>query len=102
MRHSVPVRPIPAHPNEAQIGNGHLIARMISVAAAHGPCRANCLQQSLVLWWMLARHHIRCEIRFGVPEVPEETFGAHAWVECDGDVLGGSRQFHQELSSLAN
>ena len=71
----------------------HSIARMVSVAARHGPWRTNCLKQSLLLWWLLARHGLVSEIRFGVRNGPKDEFGAHAWVEykginlCDSDIL---------------
>ena len=47
----------------------------------------------MVLWWLLARHGLQSEIRFGIKAEPGEEFGAHAWVEyeganlCDSDVL---------------
>lgn len=84
--------------SEVEIKNAHVIAHMVAVAATHGPYHANCLEQSLMLWWMLARHRIHSEIRFGLLNVPEETFGAHAWVECNGEALSGSQEFQQQLS----
>ena len=59
-----------------------VVARMISVAARHGPCRHGCLRKSLLAWWMLALHGISSEIRFGVEKKPTEYFSAHAWVAC--------------------
>ena len=88
--------------NEVELENGHVIAKMIAVAAAHGVYHANCLNQSLVVWWMLARRHTHSEIRFGVPKLPQDSFEAHAWVECNGEALGGSLELNQQLRSLGN
>ena len=69
-------------PDLAELEKARVVARMIAVAARHGPYRAGCLRQSLLLWWMLAWHGISSEIRFGLEKQPTESFGAHAWVEC--------------------
>jgi len=53
-------------PDPTQLEKACVIARMVTVASRHGPYRANCLKQSMVLWWMLARHEISSEIKFGV------------------------------------
>ena len=45
-------------PDPTEIEKACVIARMVTVASRHGPYRANCLKQSMVLWWMLARHGI--------------------------------------------
>jgi len=59
------------------------IARMVRAAASHGPYRANCLKQSLTLWWLLRLEGIESELRIGVQKSPVGV-EAHAWVECDG------------------
>ncbi len=76
------------------------IARMVTVAARHGPYRANCLKQSLVLWWLLARCGISSEIKFGIQQESERFPGAHAWVEYAGVTLIDSQEFHQRISSF--
>ena len=83
------------HDNLQQAGSdqAYSIARMVSVASRYGPWRANCLKQSLLLWWLLARRGLESEIRFGVWKEADEDFEAHAWVEfngfnlCDSDIL---------------
>ena len=87
-------------PDESKIGKSRLIARMVAVAARHGPYRANCLKQSLVLWWLLAWYRILSEIEFGVQKDPEDIFGAHAWVECRGEILIDTRENRQRLSAF--
>lgn len=84
-----------AGPDQARI-----IARMVSVAACHGLYRANCLKQSLVLWWLLARRGLKSEIRFGVKKGPEDEFGAHAWVEFNGMNLCDSKVLQKQISAL--
>jgi hypothetical protein len=89
----IPKEPGYNNSQEAGSDQAKTIARMVSIAACYGPYRANCLKQSLVLWWLLARCGLASEIRFGVKKEPEEEFGAHAWVEfngmnlCDSEVL---------------
>jgi hypothetical protein len=70
------------------------VARMVRAAAAHGPYRANCLKQSLTLWWLLRRRGIASDLRIGVQK---STSGleAHAWVEHSGVVLNDRDDVHQ-------
>lgn len=86
--------------DEIKIEKANITARMISIAARVGPYRANCLKQSLLLWWWFARQGISSEIKFGVPKTPGESFGAHAWVECDGASLSDSQRYYQQFSVL--
>jgi hypothetical protein len=60
-----------------------VLAKFVRAAAAHGPYRANCLQQSLVLWWLLRQRRIESNLYLGVSKVPGG-MEAHAWVECGG------------------
>ena len=62
------------------------VARMVRAAATHGPFRANCLQQSVTLWWLLRRRGLESELRIGTRK-EDGRFDAHAWVEFDGRVL---------------
>jgi len=69
------------------------IARMQQTAARHLFFRPNCLEQSLVLWWLLQRRGIPAELRIGARKV-EGRFEAHAWVESDGVVLSDAGEGH--------
>ena len=62
------------------------IARMVKVAAEHGPFAANCLRKSLVLIKFLHARKLPCKLILGARFEGEE-FGAHAWVECNGQTL---------------
>ena len=87
-------------PQQPETDQAHNIARMVSIAACYGPYRANCLKQSLVLWWLLARRGLRSEIRFGVKKEAEEEFSAHAWVEFSGINLSDSNVLQKQVSQF--
>ena len=74
-----------AHPESA-----NRIARLVAIAAYHGPYRATCLRQSLALWWLLRRRGIPAELRIGVRKDDGE-LQAHAWVEHDGQALNDAQ-----------
>jgi hypothetical protein len=61
-------------------------ARLIQVAARHVAGPNSCLQQALVLWWLLRRQGFVTELRIGVRKVGDQ-LNAHAWVEYRGLVL---------------
>lgn len=83
----------------AAIQEARVIARIVRVAAQHGVYRANCLQQSLVLWWLLARRNIECELRFGARKENAQ-LEAHAWVECCSIPLNEAADIYQRFSSF--
>ncbi len=100
MSHLFPTQSSQRSLDVIKIEKANITARMISIAARYGPYRANCLKQSLVLWWLLARQDISSEIRFGVQKTPGESFGAHAWVECDGESFSNFQEYKQQFSVL--
>lgn len=66
--------------------------RAVARAAAHSFRRANCLERSLALWFMLRRRGVAADLRIGVRRRPGRKSGAraldfHAWIEHDGVVL---------------
>jgi hypothetical protein len=77
-----------------------LTADMVKRASWHGIYRANCLEQSLVLWWLLSRQGIESDLRFGVRK--GGGFEAHAWVEVERVPLNESGDVHQRFSTLAH
>jgi Transglutaminase-like superfamily len=62
------------------------IVRLEASASRHLFFRANCLERSLVLWWLLARRGVPAELRIGARN-QAGSFEAHAWVESEGAVL---------------
>ena len=84
----------PASPGRGADGPAESLARgvvrIVTAAAAHGPYRANCLQQSVTLWWLLRRRGLEGELRIGTRK-RDGQFDAHAWVEFCGRALNESR-----------
>ena len=72
------------------------IAHLVRVAADHGPVRARCLEQSLVLRWLLLRRGLDARIKFGARKLDDQ-MEAHAWVEVDGVAINEEHDFHREF-----
>jgi hypothetical protein len=73
-----------------------VIARMQKAAARNLFFRANCLEQSLVLWWLLRRRGIDAVLRIGARK-DSERFEAHAWVELNSRVLNDASAEHRHF-----
>ncbi|MCS6812489.1 MAG: lasso peptide biosynthesis B2 protein [Cyanobacteria bacterium] len=84
-------------PRSARQGQVYTIARLVQAATTHGFWKANCLQRSLVLWWLLRRRGIMADLRIGVARDARQ-LTAHAWVEHDGVVVGDRPDIHQSFS----
>lgn len=80
-------------------GRASLTARMVRSAAYRSIGRATCLEQSLALWWLLARQGIASTVRIGTRKA-DEKFEAHAWVECDGIALNEPQDAHRHYSAF--
>ncbi len=80
-----------------EINEARKIARLVRAAANHGVYRANCLQQSLVLWWLLERNGIESKICFGARK-EQQKLEAHAWVECFGLALNEDQGVERRFS----
>ena len=79
------------------VQQAYVITKLVKAAARIGPYHANCLQQSLVLWWLLRRQGIETDIRIGVRK-ETSPFEAHAWVEYLGLVLNDSADVYQRFA----
>ncbi|RKZ48840.1 MAG: lasso peptide biosynthesis B2 protein [Gammaproteobacteria bacterium] len=100
MSRLIPNRTDDISAREDDLSRAQFISRAVAIAGNHGVYHANCLKQSLLLWWLLARRGIPCELKLGTQKLPQETFSAHAWVEYKGETLGDSSRFqHQFLVS---
>jgi hypothetical protein len=73
-------------PAEPPAETARRLARLVSIAARHGPYRASCLRQSLALWWLLRRRGMAADLRIGVRR-EQDQLQAHAWVEHHGEAL---------------
>lgn len=72
-------------------------AHRVALASAFSPGRARCLEQALVLWFILRRRHIAATFHIGVrPDRPI----AHAWVEHAGRPIGQSLERIEKLVRL--
>ena len=58
------------------------VARMVKAGGRYGLMHANCLEESLVLWYLLRCEQIPAALRIGVRK-SKENFEAHAWVEYE-------------------
>ena len=74
-------------------------ARLVRIAAERGPYRAKCLEQSLVLRWLLLRQGIEARILFGARK-EDEQMQAHAWVEVNGMALNEDDGVYRDFSPL--
>lgn len=74
-------------------------ARLVRIAAHCGLYRFECLDQSLVLRWLLRRQGIDARIVFGARK-EDNQMEAHAWVEVDGVAIGEEDGVNQRFSPL--
>jgi hypothetical protein len=80
-------------PPDASLDRAGGVVRMVQAASRHGLTRANCLEQSLVLWYLLRRRGLPTNLRVGVRKA-ERGLHAHAWVELGSVVLNDARDVH--------
>ena len=71
--------------------------RSVGLALRQSPIKSNCLQKSLVLWFLLRCQGIESELRIGVRNKQGE-FQAHAWVEQAGMVLNDHQTVRQQYA----
>jgi len=83
-------------PDASQREAAQAIARIAAAVARNFFFATNCLEQSLVLWWLLRRRGIPAELRIGARK-EFERFEAHAWVEADSTVLNDTSAEHQHF-----
>ena len=88
--------PEPRLPDRARADR---IAHMVAAAATYGPFPATCLPQALVLQWLLRRHGMHGELRFGATTAGGE-LSAHCWIELDGEPLIDSPEVQRQYAML--
>jgi Transglutaminase-like superfamily len=80
----------------SQKESAQVIAQMAAAAARNLFFSTNCLEQSLVLWWLLRRLGIAAALRIGARKEVGR-FEAHAWVEVGGAVLNDTNAVHHHF-----
>ena len=81
--------PVGARVAEATLARARAVARLVGIASSRVPLRVACLHRSIVLWRLLRREGIPCELKLGA-RTDAGPFEAHAWVECAGVALNES------------
>jgi hypothetical protein len=76
-----------------------LAVRMMHAAVRYGIGQPSCLEESLVLGWLLGRQGVVTELRIGIRK-EDGKFGAHAWVELDGTALNQPDGQHQHYAAF--
>jgi hypothetical protein len=87
--------------NNSENQNLEMTVRMVRAAVRHSLGHPSCLEESLTLWWMLARQGISSEVRIGIRK-QAENFEAHAWVERDGVALNEPEAKHRHYAAFAS
>ncbi len=90
-------RPSPAPQLQDVNSQLEMTCRMVRAAERYSPGQASCLEESLLLWYLLQSQHISVSIRIGVRKQGER-FEAHAWVEKDGVALNQHEEQHRHYS----
>jgi len=73
--------------------------RMLGAAQRRLPMKFTCLEESLILWYLLRRQGIASRLRIGVRKL-DEKFEAHAWVEHEGQALHQPGQLHRHYAAF--
>ena len=73
--------------------------RMVKAGAHYSLGHPTCLEQSLVLWYLLQSQSIPARFRIGVRKVAGK-FEAHAWVEHEGTPLNHGEEVHQHYAAF--
>jgi hypothetical protein len=69
------------------------VVRMEEAAARNLFFDTNCLEQSLVLWWLLQKRGVPADLLIGARK-DANRFEAHAWVEFAGAPLNSTGEGH--------
>ncbi len=96
----LPTGPVLNLPELALMPRAEKISELVGVAVRYNRPWATCLNQSLLLEWLLRRQHIDSQLRVGVRRTNGK-FEAHAWVECQGSVLNDSNSVAQSYAPFS-
>jgi len=92
-------RGVGALPKTAAADETKLVWRMVLAAGRYSLLKGTCLEQSLALWWLLARKGIVTQLRIGARKSGEK-FEAHAWVERNGSAIGEPDSTHLHYAAF--
>ena len=81
------------------------LAWIVEVTGRRGPWQPNCLQRSVMLWWLLARRGYGGELCIGVRRKSGSPTGSgtldfHAWVELEGAVLNDTPRVREAFATF--
>jgi len=81
------------------------IGKLVASAARYTPWQSLCLVQVLVVQRLLARYRIPGQFHLGVRRVGESktepgAMSAHAWLQCDGEIVNG-RAGHEQFTVVS-
>ena len=79
-----------------EVTSAQKIAQIAAAVERNFFFRTNCLEQALVLWFLLRRRGIAAELCFGGRKEGSR-FEAHAWVEIGGTVLEKTGEAHHHF-----
>jgi hypothetical protein len=82
--------------NHEPLGFARRISQLQEATARRLPFRPSCLEQSLVLWWLLRLRSIFAALWVGGRK-EDDRFEAHAWVEFCGAVLSSPLEDHHHF-----
>lgn len=85
--------------SESTLSQAFRINQLVNIAVRHGLYPANCLQRSLMLWWLLRRKGIQSELQLGTRK-ESGRFEAHAWVEVAGVVLNDNEDVRRRYAAF--
>jgi len=83
----------------AALSECRLVAQSVGIAARRTLWPTSCLRQALALRFLLARRGIETALHIGVKS-GGDGFGAHAWVEYQGEILIGGEHAAQIYTRL--
>jgi hypothetical protein len=88
-------------PTEARDNSSALemTCRMVRAAEHYSPGQATCLEESLLLWFLLQSQNTPAVLRIGVRKHSAK-FEAHAWVEQNGIALNQQDERHHHYAAF--
>ncbi|OJW47906.1 MAG: hypothetical protein BGO67_03175 [Alphaproteobacteria bacterium 41-28] len=75
------------------------LANIVNKACLIYPTRTKCLEWAMTFVLLALKREWKCNLEIGVQNYP---FFAHAWVECDGNVVMDSQELRKGLGIILN